>query len=74
MSNPPSTNGKGDKWRPGKPGAYEAGYDAIDWKRPPAQVPNPPLPAYNLAKTLDQMKSSEQIPTYRFVGGGTISG
>ncbi len=24
-------NGKGDKRRPGKPGAYEEGYESIDW-------------------------------------------
>lgn len=28
-----STNGKGDKRRPGKPGAYERGYEAIDWSK-----------------------------------------
>ncbi len=25
--------GKGDKRRPGKPGAYERGYEAIDWSK-----------------------------------------
>ncbi len=36
-------NGKGDKTRPGKPGAYARGYEAIDWSKgrksaPPRKV------------------------------------
>ncbi len=33
-------NGKGDKTRPGKPGAYARGYAAIDWSK--GRKPAPP--------------------------------
>lgn len=45
MSTPSSSgqNGKGSKQRPGKPGAYAKGYDAIDWSkgRKPSQPRKP---------------------------------
>ncbi len=38
-----SQNGKGDKRRPSKPGAYARGYDAIDWSK--GRKPAPPRKA-----------------------------
>lgn len=58
-------NGKGDKRRPGKPGAYEDNYDVINWGQ---DKNNPPK------KTVTELvKESTQEVTATAVSGRYIS-
>lgn len=60
-------SGKGDKRRPSKPGAFERGYDAIDWskgrrtppraKRENPDVVSPPAEAEDLLGFLTKVNS-----------------